>query len=99
MKTVAVGDIVRLAFLDHMEDADGAAEFEVFGRVALFDEHSITVDSWGHLDPDAERDGNIKSFSIVKRAIFEVDVLVPAREPRLVRNEGDAALPEEGDDA
>lgn len=66
------GDVVRIRFMDHVEDGDEVEEFFVYGRVAKVSKQAYTVDSWAWVDPDGDRDGNIKAFTILRAVIKEV---------------------------
>jgi len=76
MIRVQKGDLVEIRFLDHCEDGDDAMEFIVWGRVEKCTKSSILVHSWTFAK---ETDGasnsnsdNIKTFTIVKKAILEL---------------------------
>lgn len=71
--------IVAIRFDDHVEDSDEVYEFIAYGRVAKVTRKAITVDSWAMTDPESNRDDdreNIKSFTILRRVINSIDVLV-----------------------
>ena len=78
---VKIGDVVCLAFDDHVEGSDRVEEYLVFGRVAAVTKKSIVVDSWALKDPSADREldrENIKTFTILRRVINEITVYAPA---------------------
>lgn len=69
-KNLLVGDIVRITFLDHVEDGNDPIEFEVFGRVARNDDKSVVVRSWGLANGDIDDvKENEKVFTIVKSTV------------------------------
>lgn len=74
---VRVGDIVAVHFLDHCADGDEAMAFIVYGRVSKNTRTVYIIDSWAYEDVTAEVDlDNINQFTIVKRAVTSVDILV-----------------------
>lgn len=81
--TVAVDDVVMIEFHDHAEDCpEDAMEFMVYGRVAKVTKTSIIVHSWDFSKPEDrasnENPENIKSFTIVRKAINKITHLAPA---------------------
>lgn len=73
---VRVGLIVAITFLDHAEDGD-ALTFVVYGRVAKVTRTAYTVESWAYEDPAEPDLENVTRYTIVRRAITHVDILMP----------------------
>lgn len=77
---ISIGDVVAITFLDHCEDSHSEDDneplaFYVFGKVGAKRKRAITVDCWCYVNKNAERDHNVKSFTIVKSAITDVKIL------------------------
>jgi hypothetical protein len=75
----AIGDAVRITFLDHAENAHDAIRFKVYGEVREITKTAYNVVSWGYVNPleraaDSNTDNEVW-FSIVKRAIESIEVL------------------------
>ena len=68
------GDIVAIAFLDHVEDASKPMKFDVFGRVVRLSNRSVSVACWAHAG-SMKVDHNVKRFTIVRSCILRVDIL------------------------
>jgi len=73
------GDLVRIVFWDHAENARDALKFEVIGR--LFDSTKIAykIRCWGYVE-DVDRAGddntaNECSYAIVKKAVESIEIL------------------------
>jgi hypothetical protein len=76
------GSIVELTFLDHVEDGPEPIEFMVWGRVSGMTKRSLSVECWGYaskVDEASHGDHNIKSFTIVKRAVTAISLLKKVR--------------------
>lgn len=76
MNTI-LGSIVRIGFLDHVEDADEPILCEVFGRIVKQTKDHIVICCWDL--PDSKqtvRKNNWKIFSILRGAIRELSVYV-----------------------
>jgi hypothetical protein len=73
---VKPGDIVRVAFLDHVEDGDESLHFEVFGRIIKQTKTDTVIGAWLHTEEENEiGDSNIKAWCIVNKAITEINIL------------------------
>jgi hypothetical protein len=73
---VKPGDIVRVAFLDHVEDGDESLPFEVFGRIIKQTKTDTVIGAWLHTEEENEiGDSNIKAWCIVNKAITEINIL------------------------
>ena len=79
MKYPRAGELVEVAFLDHVEDGDDAIEFLVWGRVANVTRTSLVIHSWAYADPPqpVHNPFNVKTFCIVKKAILRWHALAP----------------------
>jgi len=76
MKLPTTGDIVRVVFLDHVEDSDKPIEFEVFGRILKQTTTATTIGSWLFTKEDnAAGDENVKTWCIVNSAIQTINRL------------------------
>lgn len=76
MKLPAPGDVVRVVFLDHVEDSDKPLEFEVFGRILKQNATATTIGSWLFTKETNEiEDGNIKTWCIVNSTIQTINTL------------------------
>ena len=76
MKIPTNGDVVRVVFLDHVEDSDKPLEFEVFGRILKQTATSTTIGSWLYTKEDnAAGDENVKTWCIVNSAIQTINQL------------------------
>ena len=75
----AVGDIVHIRFLDHVENGDEPAFFEVFGRIIEAHQKWYRVGSWRYVnDIDRVRDDNKEnenSYTIIRSTITYLKVL------------------------
>ena len=65
------GSIMAVYFLDHMEDGDAPEEFVVFGRIATVTRDYIKVRSWDYKQAGMPDDGNIKRWTILRKAIVK----------------------------
>jgi hypothetical protein len=75
-QVLATGDMVRIVFLDHVEDSDHPLEFEVFGRILKRNSTATTIGSWIFTKDDNEAgDDNIKTWCIVNSAIQTIKQL------------------------
>ena len=75
--TTIIGQIVRIGFLDHVEDADEPIVCEVFGRIVKQTKTHIVICCWDLRDVGpSTRKNNWKIFSIVRSAIRELSVYV-----------------------
>ena len=72
-----IGDVIAVEFLDHVEDSDEPYTFRVFGRVCSKNKTALGVCSWEHADSKGKLrdDGNEKVWSIVKKAITNLEKL------------------------
>ena len=69
-KVLATGDVVRIVFLDHVEDSDQPLEFEVFGRILKRNSTATTIGSWLFTkESNTAGDENIKTWCIVNSTI------------------------------
>lgn len=76
MKLPSPGDIVRVVFLDHVEDSDKPLEFEAFGRILKQNATATTIGSWLFTTETNEiEDGNIKTWCIVNSTIQTINTL------------------------
>jgi len=76
------GCLVQIVFLDHVEDGPDPIEFEVIGRVSGITKRAVTVRCWNYsrpVDEASHGDHNVKSFTIVKKAMTEVNLLRKSR--------------------
>ncbi len=82
-KPLEVGDIVKITFWDHAENASDAFLFDVYGMISKKTRQALIIDSWRYHDPlDAAadtRDDNENRFAIVKKAIQSIEVLKCAK--------------------
>lgn len=69
------GDIVAIEFLDQTEGGNTPLRFIVYGRVALSNKNSISVDSWAYPDGQIDLDSNVTRFTILKKAIIKISKL------------------------
>lgn len=71
-----LGDVVAVYFWDHShnDDDDKPHDAIVYGRVAVTNKVSITIDSWARMDPKAERspDNTVETFTLVWTAVTKV---------------------------
>lgn len=77
-----VGDLAEIVFLDHVEDGIDPIEFEVIGRVSNITKRAVTVRCWNYrlaVDAATHNDHNVKSFTIVKKAMSSISILKPSR--------------------
>jgi len=75
-KVLATGDVVRIVFLDHVEDSDQPLEFEVFGRILKRNSTATTIGSWLlNKDDNEAGDENIKTWCIVNSTIQTIKQL------------------------
>jgi len=73
---IATGDIVRIVFLDHVEDSDHPLEFEVFGRILKRNSTATIIGSWLFTKDENEAgDDNIKTWCIVNSTIQTIKQL------------------------
>lgn len=72
------GHIVAVEFFDHVNGADEALHFVVYGRVASTTRRVICIDSWDYAE-DAAYDPNVERHTIVRAAITKITRLVEAR--------------------
>lgn len=77
------GDEVRIRFLDHVEDGQEAIDFTVWGRISLLTKRTIAVECWAYTDLEEQDKHNVKMFTIVKKAILALHVMVPSRRKRV----------------
>jgi hypothetical protein len=76
MKLPSPGDVVRVVFLDHVEDSDKPLEFEVFGRILKQNATATTIGSWLFTkEANETEDGNIKTWCIVNSTIQTINIL------------------------
>ena len=76
----AIGDVVEILFLDHVEDEHEPFPFFVYGRIAKITARAITVEAWANVDrPSPPGDPNAKSFTIIKSTIERISKLTRAR--------------------
>lgn len=68
------GDVVRVRFLDHVEQADEPEEFFVYGRVFKTTKQAYVIDTWCYpdIDNDDRDSDNINRFTILRAVISEV---------------------------
>ena len=74
MKTLKLGQIAEIRFLDHCEGSEDGEpmEFLVWGRVSAVSRKAYEVTSWGYADAKRQGDENETRFSIVRKAILSV---------------------------
>lgn len=74
-----VGDVVRVEFWDHAENAEDAMYFKVYGEITKETKVAYKILSWGYVrDTDRAVDDNPHNehyHVIVKKAIEVIDVL------------------------
>lgn len=70
------GSIVRVVFLDHVEDGDELMECTVYGRLAGITRKEYQIDSWCCKDPKCHED-NKKRFTLARSTFIDVAILVP----------------------
>jgi len=70
------GSVVRVTFLDHVEDGSKAIECVVIGRLDHTDRDSYVIDSWYIPDEEYDED-NCKRFSILKKVVSKLEILKP----------------------
>ena len=73
-KRVKKGDVVRIEFLDHIENDDEPLTLEVFGRVRLITDNAITVAGWQPVCPDDACSNSETIWTIVRGAILFVTI-------------------------
>ena len=73
-----VGDVVRIRFLDHAENADDAMSFEVYGRITVETKSAYQVGHWlyaNEVDRAGDRNPeNEHKTIIVKKAIESIRI-------------------------
>ena len=74
-----LGEIVELVFWDHSEGGEPHL-FSVWGRVGKASKVAVTVDVWAYANPRHERDENVASYTIIRKAI-EDKIELAEREP------------------
>lgn len=72
------GDLVCVEFDDHVRDGDELIRFAVYGRVLNITRHAITVAVWEYADPDTPPDDNVDRYTIARKAIADVSLMVRA---------------------
>jgi hypothetical protein len=72
------GHIVAVEFFDHVNGADEALHFVVYGRIASTTRRVISLDSWDYAE-DAAFDGNVERHTIVRAAITKITRLVEVK--------------------
>ena len=79
MKSQNIGDIVKIVFLDHVEDSDEPIKFEVFGRIIKTGKTSTTIGSWLYTEETNDPgEANIKTWCIVNSTIQQITTLTNA---------------------
>ena len=78
-KTIKVGDLVDIEFLDHAEAAPDAIAFRLTGEVQNITKTSYIIYTWRYSNPidklkDHNKD-NENSFAIVKKAVLSIKKL------------------------
>lgn len=77
-KGLKPGDVVEVDFLDHVEDGEDALRFLVYGVIEKITRQALIIHCWTYKDRgerDHAEEGNIKSFTIVKSAIQDLNIL------------------------
>ena len=76
---VRKNQVVAITFHDHAED-DEPLKFVAYGRVSAVGRRFITIMCWTYPKGShkSRHDHNVDSYSIVKSAIIDVTLLVPA---------------------
>ena len=72
------GDLVRVEFDDHVRDGDELIRFIVYGRVLNITRHAITVAVWEYADPNVPPDDNVDRYTIARKMIADVSLMVRA---------------------
>ena len=78
MKTLKLGQIAEIRFLDHCEGSEDGdpIEFVVFGRVSHVSRLAYELTAWGYADNEKRKgDENETRFSIIRKAILSVQRL------------------------
>ena len=70
-----LNDIIQVTFQDHVEDSDETIRCVVYGKLVKKNNSTLTVECWTCTDPVVNEDNN-KRFSIVRRAIEFVEILL-----------------------
>jgi hypothetical protein len=70
------GMVVRVKFLDHVEDGSEPEEFIVFGQIAEVNRKYICVDSWKYANNGISYDDNVKRFTLLRSTILEWKKLI-----------------------
>jgi hypothetical protein len=72
------GDLVRVEFDDHVRDGDELIRFAVYGRVLNITRHAITVAVWEYADSNTPPDDNVDRYTIARKTIADVSLMVRA---------------------
>jgi len=78
MKTLKLGQIAEIRFLDHCEGSEDGdpIEFVVYGRVSHVSRLAYELTAWGYADNEKRKgDDNETRFSIVRKAIVRIRLL------------------------
>lgn len=70
------GMVVKVKFLDHVEDGSEPEEFIVFGQIAEVNRKYICVDSWKYANNGISYDDNVKRFTLLRSTILEWKKLI-----------------------
>lgn len=70
------GMVVKVKFLDHVEDGSEPGEFIVFGQIAEVNRKYICVDSWKYANNGISYDDNVKRFTLLRSTILEWKKLI-----------------------
>lgn len=70
------GMVVKVKFLDHVEDGSEPEEFVVFGQIAEVNRKYICVDSWKYANNGISYDDNVKRFTLLRSTILEWKKLI-----------------------
>jgi hypothetical protein len=68
--------VVKVKFLDHVEDGSEPEEFIVFGQIAEVNRKYICVDSWKYANNGISYDDNVKRFTLLRSTILEWKKLI-----------------------
>ena len=69
---IRTGQIVRVQFLDHVQDGHKPMEFAVYGQIGHIDKQSIRIDCWCHAEKDHAHDLNVTSFTLLRSTILKI---------------------------
>lgn len=77
-----VGDVVEVIFDDHIMNSDKIHKYTAYGRIHIINDKQITIDCW-HPVTDGPRvlKDEVECFTLMRRAVYEINVLGDFGEP------------------